>query len=116
MTAFLMTFHLFGSAQDFFSLLVARFTMHPPPGLTADDFALWTEKKLFPIQGKVASAIKVWMESNWIEQYDDVCLDDIHQFATTVMIGPQPYISGKIIDLVSKKVFLIAKQTFYGYR
>lgn len=105
MNAFLLTFHLFGSAGQLFSLLIARFTMQPPPGLSADEFALWTEKKLYPIQARVSIVLKVWLETFWIDLLDDVCLDDIHNFANGAMMGPQPEEAQRVLELVGIKVW-----------
>ena len=106
MNAFLLTFHLFGSAGQLFSLLISRFTMQPPPGLSADEFALWTEKKLYPIQARVSIVLKVWLETFWIDLLDDVCLDDIHNFANGAMMGPQPEEAQRVLELVGIKVWL----------
>ena len=104
MNTFLLTFRLFGSPEDLFSILIARYTMHPPPGLSSDEHALWTNKKFFPIQSRVAIVLKVWLEFFWIDQYDDVCLDDIHRFANGAMKELQPEESEHILELVSAKV------------
>jgi hypothetical protein len=99
-----MTFHLFGSAEDLFHALVDRFTLGPPTGLNPDDLVIWTEKKLYPIQMRVCNALKLWIENFWIEKYDDVCLDDIHAFASGKMMETQPQSAQKILELVSRRV------------
>jgi son of sevenless-like protein len=103
-SSFLMTFHLFGTAEQLFSLLVARFNLPPPQGLSPEDLNIWTEKKLFPIQTRVSNAIKLWIESYWLEKFDDACLDDIHAFAMGPMMETQPQAAQRILELVSKRV------------
>jgi hypothetical protein len=103
-TAFLMTFHLFGSAEQLFNFLVARFTMYPPEGINDDEIPLWTEKKLLPVQMRVCNALKLWIEIYWIEKYDDIFLDDIHAFANGPMMETQPQAATKILELVARKV------------
>lgn len=99
-----MTFHLFGTSAELFSLLVARYNITAPPGLIAEDVPIWTEKKLIPIQVRVYNVIKLWMESYWLESFDDKCLDNIHEFASGPMTATQPGAAQRILELVSKKV------------
>lgn len=102
--SFLMTFHLFGTAEQLFSTLVSRFTLFPPPGLTPEELQVWTEKKLNPIQVRVCNTIRTWIESYWLEKFDDNCLDDIHAFASGTMMQAQPQLAQRILELVSKRV------------
>ncbi|KAI8893365.1 ras guanine nucleotide exchange factor domain-containing protein [Globomyces pollinis-pini] len=103
-SSFLMTFHLFGTAKQLFDCLVARFTMEPPEGLNNDELKLWIEKKLSPIQIRVCNALKLWIESYWLEQFDDICLDDIHAFASGPMMQFQSVPAQRILELVQRRV------------
>jgi hypothetical protein len=78
--------------------------MEPPAGLSAEDMVLWTEKKLYPVQIRVANALKSWLESFWIDKFDDVCLDDIHAFANGPMMQTQQAAAQRVLELVSKRV------------
>ena len=99
-----MTFHLFGSAEQLFHLLVQRYTLEPPGGLSQEDVFIWTEKKLVPVQMRVCNALKSWLENYWIDKHDDVCLDDIHAFASGPMMQTQQQAAQRFLELVSKRV------------
>ena len=104
MNAFLLTFHLFGGAEQLFTILSGHFTMPPPPGLSGDEYAIWSEKKQRPIQTRVAVVLRTWLESFWVDSLDDVCLDDIYSFANDAMMGPQPDDAQQVLQLVAVKV------------
>ena len=97
---------MFGTSEQLFQALHSRFSLLPPPGLTPEDTQVWVEKKLYPIQNKVASIIKLWIESHWLEKFDDVCLDAIHALASGAMQESQASIAQRILELVSKRVIL----------
>lgn len=103
-TAFLMTFHLFGTAQQLFEALYARYNLKPPQGLKGDELILWTEKKLSLIQVRVCNALKLWIEGYWLEKFDDVCLDDLHAFASGPMLETQAASATRILELVSRRI------------
>ena len=103
-STFLLTFHLFGTAEEFFKQLMARFNLEPPDGLTPDELSLWVDKKLNIIQNRVCNTLRSWIEFYWVEKYDDVCLDDIHAFASTGIMDSQPAHAQKILELVAKRI------------
>ena len=103
-TAFLMTFHLFGTADQLFQELIARFMMEPPEGLNTDEMRLWVEKKLSPVQIRVCNAFKTWLEYHWLDTTDDSCLDNIYSFASGPMMQAQPALAARLQELVSKRV------------
>ncbi|KAI8912742.1 ras guanine nucleotide exchange factor domain-containing protein [Gorgonomyces haynaldii] len=103
-TAFLMTFHLFGTAEQLFDELIGRFMMEPPDGLTPDEVRIWVDKKLQPVQIRVCNAFKAWLENHWIESKDDGCLDNIYSFASGPMMQAQPTLATRLQELVSKRI------------
>uniref|UniRef100_A0A060T6U2 ARAD1C23078p n=1 Tax=Blastobotrys adeninivorans TaxID=409370 RepID=A0A060T6U2_BLAAD len=72
-TAMLLTFRSFTDASELFDLLVDRFSIQPPEGLTAEEFQQWTEKKQVPIRIRVVNILKQWLETYWLE--DDIIED-----------------------------------------
>lgn len=48
--SFLTTFCTFASSTEVFDLLVERYEMNHPEGLTAEEFDEWLEKKHRPVQ------------------------------------------------------------------
>lgn len=69
-TAMLLTFRSFTDARELFDLLVDRFSIQPPEGLTPEEFQTWTEKKQKPVRIRVVNILKTWLENYWLE--DDV--------------------------------------------
>jgi flagellar hook-basal body complex protein FliE len=69
-TAMLLTFRSFTDARELFDLLVDRFSIQPPEGLTPEEFQTWTDKKQKPIRIRVINILKTWLENYWLE--DDV--------------------------------------------
>lgn len=102
--AFLMTFHLFGTSEEMFELLIKRFLMIPPENLSQDELKLWVGKKLGPTQVYVCQVLKNWMENYWIEDKDDICLDNIYSFSTGPMMQAQPGLASRLQEMVSRRV------------
>ena len=48
--AFLTTFHTFSDADEIFTLLIQRYRLNAPDGLTPEEFDEWKEKKQRPVQ------------------------------------------------------------------
>ncbi|KAI9101897.1 ras guanine nucleotide exchange factor domain-containing protein [Phlyctochytrium arcticum] len=103
-TAFMMLFHQFGTAPEFFDLLTKRFTMSPPPNLSQEELKIWHEKKQTPARLRVYNAFRSWLENYWIDELDDPCLDRIHDFATGDMMEATSTLSLRLMELVQKKV------------
>jgi son of sevenless len=99
-----MTFHMFGSAQQLYDELIKRFNMGPPDSLSPDEVRIWVERKLSPVQIRVCNTFKAWLESFFIEDKDDVCLDNIYEFASGPMMQAQPALATRLQEIVSKRV------------
>lgn len=50
MTTFLMTYRTFTTSDDLFDLLVARYFLRAPEGLTPQQMQQWMEKKQLIVQ------------------------------------------------------------------
>jgi son of sevenless-like protein len=96
---------MFGTANQLFEELVARFLMQPPLNLSAEEVRIWVEKKLSPIQIKICGVFKLWLEKYWIELMDDGCLDTIFSFASEPMMQAQDLLAIRLQEIVSKRVF-----------
>ena len=68
---FLLTYRSFISAAELFEMLVGRFNIQPPAGLTREQFLTWQEQKQKPVRFRVANILKQWLESFWFENFDD---------------------------------------------
>ncbi|KAL1987021.1 hypothetical protein VTN96DRAFT_5177 [Rasamsonia emersonii] len=68
---FLLTYRSFTTANELFDLLVQRFCIQPPPGLTPDELQMWIDRKQKPIRFRVVNILKSWFENFWMEPNDE---------------------------------------------
>ncbi|KAJ9295200.1 hypothetical protein DTO271G3_6370 [Paecilomyces variotii] len=68
---FLLTYRSFTSAPELFEMLVQRFTIQPPYGLSQDDMQMWVDRKQKPIRFRVVNILKSWFEHFWMEPNDE---------------------------------------------
>jgi son of sevenless-like protein len=64
---FLLTYRSFTTASELFELLVKRWGIQPPYGLSQDDYQTWVDKKQKPIQFRVVNILKNWFDTYWME-------------------------------------------------
>lgn len=105
-TTFLLTYPTFTTSQELFSQLVARFTIQPPPALSPIEFDQWVEQKQKLIRMRVLSILKMWLESNWMEQNDTASKDllrKMYTFAREVML-PQLIGTQQVISLIETRM------------
>ncbi|KAK9449913.1 ras guanine nucleotide exchange factor domain-containing protein [Limtongia smithiae] len=69
-TTFLLTYRSFTTSRILFEMLVERFNLQPPEGLTEDEFDQWIERKQKPIRLRAFNILKIWLEQYWAEQHD----------------------------------------------
>ncbi|KAI4267925.1 MAG: hypothetical protein L6R38_008036 [Xanthoria sp. 2 TBL-2021] len=67
---FLLTYRSFTSASELFKLLVKRFSIQPPRGISEDDYKTWVEKKQKLIRFRVVNVLKSWFDNYWMENND----------------------------------------------
>jgi son of sevenless len=68
---FLLTYRSFTTASELFELLVNRWKIQPPYGITKEDCAVWVEKKQKPIRFRVVNILKSWFDTYWMEGNGD---------------------------------------------
>ncbi|KAI0881923.1 ras GEF [Annulohypoxylon maeteangense] len=81
---FLLTYRSFTSARELFELLVKRFNIQPPEGLSSADYDIWRDRKQKLIRFRVVNIIKTWFENNWMEETSDETkqlIRDVYAFA-----------------------------------
>ena len=69
-TTFLLTYRSFTSASELFELLVKRFSIQPPRGISEEDYKMWVDKKQKPIRFRVVNILKSWFDNYWMENND----------------------------------------------
>jgi len=103
-SAFMMTFRLFSNPKQFFKELLHRYKLNPPAGMSAEEHAAWNDKKLNPIQIRVANTLKIWLEGHWVDNEDDCVLEDIKRFASEALMKSLPNIGQRILEISSRKL------------
>ncbi|KAF2723759.1 guanine-nucleotide dissociation stimulator CDC25 [Polychaeton citri CBS 116435] len=64
---FLLTYRSFTSAPELFEMLVRRWSIQPPYGLSGPDLQTWNDKKQKPIRFRVVNILKSWFDNYWME-------------------------------------------------
>ena len=85
---FLLTYKSFTTAPEFFEMLVKRFSIQPPRGISEEDYKTWVDKKQKPIRFRVVNILKSWFDSYWMEiadQASDQLLRKVYSFAKDVI-------------------------------
>lgn len=78
---FLLTYRSFTTARELFELLVKRFSIQPPEGLTQNESEQWRDRKQKLIRFRVVNIIKNWFDNFWME---DASLDETKQLILAV--------------------------------
>ncbi|CAB4419423.1 unnamed protein product [Rhizophagus irregularis] len=76
---FLLTYRSFCTTDDFFDMLVKRFMIQPPEGLTNEELEVWQEKKQTPVRLRVFNIMKSWLETYYIDDKEDLLLIEKRQ-------------------------------------
>lgn len=81
---FLLTYRSFTTARELFELLVKRFGIQPPEGLTQADYEVWRDRKQKLIRFRVVNILKSWFDNFWMEEYNEdskQLIRDVYTFA-----------------------------------
>lgn len=79
----MMTFKSFSTIDQVFDMLVERYNIQPPEGLTPDQFAEWTRVKRTPIRLRAINTMRKLIDV--LEKEDLHILDRVKQFANEVI-------------------------------
>ena len=96
--SFLLTYRSFTTASELFEMLVRRFTIQPPRGISDEDYRTWVEQKQKLIRFRVVNILKSWFDHFWMENNDEKSnqlLRRVYSFAkdsiaTTTTPGSKP--------------------------
>lgn len=77
----LITFRSMFTTREFLYALVYRYNLYPPEGLSYDEYNLWIEKKLNPIQCRVINIMKSLFSQYWTPAYYEPGISSILNFA-----------------------------------
>ncbi|CAE6415553.1 unnamed protein product [Rhizoctonia solani] len=102
--AFLMTYKSFTTTRELFQLLVERFRIQPPDGLTPAELDDWVDRKQKPVHVRVVNIFKKLLELSVIDKEDRSILDSIKSFAGEIMreVAPAEQLI-RFVDRIQKQ-------------
>lgn len=104
---FLLTYRSFTSARELFELLVKRFGIQPPDGLSQADFEAWRDRKQKLIRFRVVNILKSWFDSFWMEEYNDESkqlIRDVYTFARDTVKSTETPGSGPLMAVLDQRL------------
>lgn len=104
---FLLTYRSFTSARELFELLVKRFAIQPPEGLSPTDFEVWRDRKQKPIRFRVVNIIKSWFDSFWMEEHNEESkqlIRDVYDFARDTVKSTETPGSGPLMAILDQRL------------
>ena len=104
---FLLTYKSFTTAPEFFEMLVKRFSIQPPRGISEEDYKTWVDKKQKPIRFRVVNILKSWFDSYWMENADQASeqlLRKVYSFAKDVIATTSTPGSGSLMAAVELRL------------
>ncbi|KAL8960569.1 MAG: hypothetical protein Q9193_002752 [Seirophora villosa] len=104
---FLLTYRSFTTASELFEMLVKRFSIQPPRGISEDDYKTWVEKKQKLIRFRVVNILKSWFDNYWMENNDaesNELLRRVYSFAKDSIATTQTPGSGPLMTSVEQRL------------
>jgi son of sevenless-like protein len=104
---FLLTYRSFTTARELFELLVKRFTIQPPEGLTQEEYELWKDRKLKPVRFRVVNIIKSWFDTFWMEEPTEEnkqLIRDVLTFARETIKSSDTPGSGPLTAIIEQRL------------
>ncbi|KAL8735445.1 MAG: hypothetical protein Q9181_002826 [Wetmoreana brouardii] len=104
---FLLTYRSFTTASELFGMLVKRFSIQPPRGISEDDYKTWVEKKQKLIRFRVVNILKSWFDNYWMETNDqesNELLRRVYSFAKDSIATTQTPGSGPLMTSVEQRL------------
>ncbi|SCZ89388.1 BZ3500_MvSof-1268-A1-R1_Chr9g10391 [Microbotryum saponariae] len=103
LSAFLMTYRTFCTSHVLLDLLIERYRVPVPEGLTPEQHKTWETRKFKPIRARVANLIKSWVREYMdYDEKDPDLLRRIATFASVTMSDPVQ--SPQIIKVVDERL------------
>lgn len=82
--AFFMTFRTFATSGEIFDLLIDRYRLVPPVGLSTDELEQWKEKILSPTRKRILSIFMTWLEYHRLVQDDPPIARRLQEFLSDI--------------------------------
>ncbi|KAI5460050.1 putative cell division control protein Cdc25 [Mariannaea sp. PMI_226] len=104
---FLLTYRSFTSARELFELLVKRFGIQPPEGLSQPDFEMWRDRKQKLIRFRVVNILKSWFDNFWMEEYNEESkqlIRDVYTFARDTVKSTETPGSAPLMSVLDQRL------------
>lgn len=104
---FLLTYRSFTTAGELFEMLVRRWSIQPPDGLSQEDYQIWVDKKQKPIQFRVVNILKSWFDPYWMEPNDEESknlIQRVHTFAKDFVATTNTPGAAPLIQAIEQKM------------
>lgn len=105
---FLLTYRSFTSARELFELLVKRFNLQPPEGLTQPEYDQWTNQKQKLIRFRIVNILKNWFDNFWMEDPSEEAtkqlLRDVYNFAKDTVKSTETPGSGPLMTVLDQRL------------
>ncbi|KAK4123230.1 ras GEF [Parathielavia appendiculata] len=104
---FLLTYRSFTTARELFEMMVKRFTIQPPEGLSQADYETWQHRKLKPIRIRVVNILRSWVDNYWMEEHNEETkqlLRDMHNFASQTMKATETINVDQLVKQIEQRL------------
>lgn len=104
---FLLTYQSFTTADVLFEMLVERWCIQPPPGLTGPDVQRWIDKKQKPIRFRVVNILKNWFDNYWMEGIEEPAqqlMQKVFSFAKETVASTSTPGAGPLMTAVEQRM------------
>ncbi|KAG8632155.1 hypothetical protein KVT40_001295 [Elsinoe batatas] len=104
---FLLTYRSFTTATELFEMLVKRWCIQPPPGLSQQDTQRWIDKKQKPIRFRVVNILKSWFDNYWMEGNDETALklmQRVYTFAKETVASTSTPGAGPLMTAIEQRM------------
>ncbi|KAK0621483.1 ras guanine nucleotide exchange factor domain-containing protein [Bombardia bombarda] len=104
---FLLTYRSFTSARELFEMLVKRFAIQPPEGLTQPEYEMWRDGKQKLIRFRVVNILKNWFDNFWMEDQSDETkqlIRDVYNFAKDTVKSTETPGSGPLMAVLDQRL------------
>ena len=104
---FLLTYRSFTTAPELFEMLVKRFSIQPPRGISQADYQVWQEKKQKLIRLRVVNILKCWFDSFWMENHDEAScelLRRVYSFAQDSVATTNTPGAGPLMQVIEQRL------------
>lgn len=104
---FLLTYRSFTTARELFELLVKRFNLQPPEGLSQGDYEIWRDRKQKLIRFRVVKILKSWFDNFWMEDYNEESrqlIRDVYNFAKDTVKSTETPGSAPLMQVLDQRL------------